>query len=505
MKLLQKLFVFLAVLAVAATSCQKEVSDETGNGSVGTGQWEFKEGTSGFKGPVDTAYITEQSGIKTLFVEGVSEDKKDEFFLQVFGTSLTTGNYTGAVVYFEYFAGSSKAYSSDPTTTTFTVIITAIDSAAVTGTFSGEVKDATGAVKTIKEGKFTGKFITVAPPPPGNGQVTFWSKQGCTAGAELVVQVDGKKDTITAFNTSGPTCGAAGTAFFTLPAGTYAWKAYCVGSTDTTTGSTVITSGDCISEEVVIGGVVVNPNTCKLSNIGYFDLPTGIGFWAHISQFSNTNTVTNIKYIDSSTNPATVAANFNISTTFSKVNIDGTQYFSIGPGGAVSLFHGYLDPTDNTSGDIEWKYTYDASGYMTKAACEFIQAPGVPFYEITNTWVGGNLVQVKMTELITNTYSVVAYTYDNAKPAKNFLFLGGNYEITLFQSAINYGKVPASLPIKSTYQEYQANGTPTGAAINSDFKNYTYDANGNVHSFEHAGDGSFLVVDTKYVLTYKCF
>lgn len=504
MKRIQNYVLLLAVMAgVIISSCQKEKSLETGGVPLGAAAWEFKEGSAEFKGPMDTAYYSTIGGVSALVLEGISTNFQDDFYLEVYGATITTGTYATPAVYFEYISGGNAVYSNDPLAVNkFSVTISKIDSEGVTGTFSGEVVDATGNVKTIS-GKFTGKFATTPPPPPGTGQLMLWAKQGC--GNNLLTFVNGQKDTITSFQAAAPSCGTAGTALFTLAPGNYTWKAVCEGATDTVSGSVTITDGSCTAREVVLNGTPP-PSTCILSNLASYDLG-GAKISAITSTFNAQNQVIKTQLIDSSSQTSgTIDNEFNINRVTSRVNVDANQYFVLDNNGRVREFHGYVDPSDNTSFEVIITYTYDQSGYMKEAFLGLAAAPAgtPPALVYTYTWGGGNLTKVTMT-YFSGEKSVIDYQYDATKSAKGFLSFHANTELTLFQNAVNFGLNSTNIPTKSTWQDFLANGNPDGTAYVSDFKNYVYDTNGYVKSFEITGDGSVYGADIKHVLSYKCF
>lgn len=162
MNRIQSVVLLLAVLAgMALSSCQKEVSFENGNGGpLGPAAWEFKEGASSFRGPVDTAYYSSTAGGTSLTLEGVSSDQQGDFYLEITGASIITGTYATPAVVFEYFSNGALLYSNDPQAAgKFTVTISKIDDKEVTGTFTGEVKDTAGNIKMITDGKFTAPLV----------------------------------------------------------------------------------------------------------------------------------------------------------------------------------------------------------------------------------------------------------------------------------------------------------------------------------------------------------
>lgn len=506
MKRIQNYVLLLAVLAgVIISSCQKEKSLETGGVPLGAAAWEFKEGSAEFKGSMDTAFYSTIGGVSALVLEGTSTNFQDDFYLEVYGTSITAGTYATPAVYFEYISGGTAIYSNDPLALNkFSVTISKIDSAGVTGSFSGEVVDVAGNIKTISNGKFTGKFATQAPPPPpGTGQLMLWAQQGCSN--NLLINVNGQKDTITSFQPSAPSCGTAGTALFTLAPGNYTWKAVCEGATDTVSGSVTVTDGNCTTQEVVLNGNPA-PNTCILSNLASYAL-NGAKLSAITSTFNAQNQVIKTQLIDSSSQTGgTVDNEFVINHVTSRINIDANQYFVLDANGRVREFHGYADPSDNTSFEVVINYTYDPGGYMKEAFLTLVAAPPTdpPALVYAYTWTGGNLTKVTMT-YESGEKSVIDYQYDATKPAKGFLAFHSNTELTIFQNAINFGLNSANVPIKSTWADFLANNTPDGAPYVSDFRNYVYDTNGYVKSFEITGDGSVYGADIRHVLSYRCF
>lgn len=499
MKRIQSLVLLLAILAgVAVSSCQKEKSLEGGNGGpLGPEAWEFKEGASQFKGPIDTAYYSNSGGVTALVLEGYSTDQQDAFYMEIFGTSITTGTYSTPAVFFEYSSGGTILYSNDPQAVNkFSVTITKVDSTGVTGTFTGEVIDTSGNVKVITEGKFAAKFITAPPPPTGSGQLMLWAQQGCF-GTNLVVNVNGQLDTITTFQPSAPSCGTPGTAFFTLPAGSYTWKAVCAGSTDTVSGTVSVTAGSCTEKEINLNANP-NPTICKLSNLASYDLANGDKIGATTSFFNAQNQVSKTQLIDSSSQSGgTVDHEFTFTYAASRIDVGPNQYFTLEPGGLINQFHGYLDPTDNTSEEAIISYTYNASGYLSTASLSLKILPAVSVLQYAYEWTGDNLTKVTID--FAGQKSTIEYEYDLAKQAKGFLAFMSNPEITLFQNAINFGKNSTNVPVKSTWKDFD------GTVYVSEFKNYTYDANSYIRSFDITGAGSVYGAEIKYVLSYKCF
>ncbi|MDX1935959.1 MAG: hypothetical protein SFU21_02515 [Flavihumibacter sp.] len=258
MKLVKYLCSLLAI-AVLLVSCQKEYSKEVPkNGATGA-EWAFKEATNALAGPVDTAFITKVGAINYLIVEGSTSDKKDAITIEVYAVGdIKAGTYSNPNCDFTYTRNGKTIYEVDPTAIgEFSVVITKIDSATVSGTFAGKVLDSTGAIKTITDGKFNGKLKTTTAAT-GKGDVMFWSKQGCgpTSSSPIAITIGSNSGTITTFTPVEPTsCGLTGTVSLNLAAGSYTYKAKCA-------------NGDSI-----VGTVTVIANTCTKVQVS-FVLPT---------------------------------------------------------------------------------------------------------------------------------------------------------------------------------------------------------------------------------------
>lgn len=377
---------------------------------MGPSSWEFKEGATLYKGPIDTAFKAVNGAGETLFLEGTSSDLKGDFYLELSGASLVAGSYTTPAVVFKYHSEGALFYSNDlQAAGKFTVVITKMDAQGVSGTFSGEVVDSSGGLKTITDGRFTAALATVAAP-----------------------------------------------------------------------------------------------SNCVLSNLASYELSTGAKLNAITSSFNTQNQVIKTQLIDSSSQiNGTVESEFNISYASGQVNVGPDQYFTLDGSGRISSFHGRSDPDSDTAVEVVIEYAYDGNGYMTGAQIFLAALPILPVMEYTYTWTGGDLTRVTI-ELVSGHKTVVDYEYDASQETKGFLSFHTNPELLLFQNAINYGKNSAHVPTKSTWTDYDTNNAVTDTYV-SEFRNYVYDSNKYVQSFEITGDGSLYGSSINHVLSYRCF
>lgn len=497
MKLLRRLTAVLLLVGLVV-SCKKEQSVETGGNPSGKPQWEFDESAILYKGVTDSAEVVEQIGIQVIELHGATADGLGGFFLTLTGNNIAPGTYHSPEASFQYTVGGTAFFETDPSQPNqFSVTVTRLDAVGIEGTFSGVVIDAAaGGVKNIENGKFAAKFKSI-PLPGATGQLLLWAKQGCGAGADLLVKVKDQTGHITDFSTTQPACGASGSANFTLPAGDYTWRAYC--GSDSAEGVVTVNAGDCAKAEVVFASSA--GTTCRVSNLASYDLPTGAALGAITSFFNATNQVSKVQLYDSTAGAVQNA--FNVSYNGAQVNVDATQYFLLEPGARIHEFHGYIDPTDNTSPRAIITYEYDASGFMTKALVAPGASPANVVIEETFTWVNENLTKAVLLSVGTGERTEIEYEYDLTKQPRGFLCLLPNSEILTFQTAINPGRNSTNLVTRSTITEYNASNAVTSTTV-SEFTDYTIDANNYVKSFSITGDGSVYGSSVRYVLSYKC-
>ncbi|WP_315820219.1 hypothetical protein [Paraflavitalea speifideaquila] len=269
---------------------------------------------------------------------------------------------------------------------------------------------------------------------------------------------------------------------------------------DTSGNIKTITDGSFTAK---FGTAPPTPNTCKLSNIGSYELGNGAKIGGITSFFNAQNQVIKTLLTDSTTQPVGIDYEFNFNYTASQINVSANQYFKLDGGGRITEFRGNADPSVDTSLRVIVTYSYDGSGYLATASLALELFPTQPVLIYNYQWTGSNLAKVTM-NFITGEKSVIDYQY-NTTPAKGFLAFHSNPEIILFQNAVNFGKNSANIPVKSTWTDYLANGTPDGTPAVSEFKNHVFDTNGYVKSFDITGDGSVYGSEIRHVLSYKCF
>ncbi|MEO6452706.1 MAG: hypothetical protein ABIN97_01475 [Ginsengibacter sp.] len=156
MKIL-KILSFALLLIIGLFSCKKEYSYENGKLNSINGTWQFENSGIQYIGDMDSASIQNGNGFKVLTLAGLSLGQEtfrirlytpDSFTTTTYKASLSENN-------FDYFTSSKTLFKGDFSSGEFVVTITSLSGSIITGTFSGQVEDSTGAQTQITLGSFT--------------------------------------------------------------------------------------------------------------------------------------------------------------------------------------------------------------------------------------------------------------------------------------------------------------------------------------------------------------
>jgi hypothetical protein len=233
MTFLRSLLGFLAVTLFLISSCKKDHSLEDAKiPNITEATWEFKEAGHQYNGDMDSAYIQAAGGFSALTMVGSQpQGQTGEIVLQIIGDDITTGTYSSPDIFFQYSENGAILFQTIPgQTSDFSITISEIDSASITGTFSGTVLDSQGNQHTITDGKFTVSKTGHVNPPPTDVQLTVWSKGICFDGSPIEIKVESQSGFITDAMPAEPECGAS-SAVFTLPSGAHTVVAICGNDT----------------------------------------------------------------------------------------------------------------------------------------------------------------------------------------------------------------------------------------------------------------------------------
>ena len=167
-------YCLLSVALLLTFSCSKEISLENSGAPVPPTeqmQWQFEDSLGIKQGNVDTAYIANQGAIEALFLDGTTEDGQARIMINVVAEPLVAGTYSAENVSFAYYTGQDLIYFNDPSVGEFSITITSIDTAKVSGTFSGVIVDTRTGITSIKNGAFSANINSV--PPGGTSEGTL--------------------------------------------------------------------------------------------------------------------------------------------------------------------------------------------------------------------------------------------------------------------------------------------------------------------------------------------
>lgn len=236
MTLKSSLLGFLATI-LFLFSCKKEISVEDGKipGNTET-TWKFSSDGTQYNGDMDSAFTQSAGGYTVLSMIGTGADNQPgELIIQIVGENISEAQYGSEQAAFQYSVNGQILYQKVPGQSgDFSVTITDLDSAFVSGTFSGVAYDTLGQQHTIIEGEFTAPRSSVSGPDPSeDGQLTVWASELCTDGSSIEILVNNQKGFISEATPEAPECGDPRTATFTLPQGVYTVTAIC--GTDTAT------------------------------------------------------------------------------------------------------------------------------------------------------------------------------------------------------------------------------------------------------------------------------
>lgn len=241
----------LVALMIMMIACRKEKSLEMQLPSDTEMQWEFKQGAEVFKGPMDSAYASDQGGIYILSLMGLTEEGDGALMMQIAAENISVGEYSSPFLSFLYTKNGAVVYQNTPQQDhPFSIVITHLDSVSISGTFSGVVTDSTGATTSIAEGKFTAAIdgASLVPEPGATGQLSLWSRTLCGNGGPIEVKVGNEVKQITTVSATEPACGSEAATTFTLAPGLYTVVAKC--GDDSASIQIQIVPNQCIRLEV---------------------------------------------------------------------------------------------------------------------------------------------------------------------------------------------------------------------------------------------------------------
>ncbi|NJO25879.1 MAG: hypothetical protein HC867_09175, partial [Bacteroidia bacterium] len=365
-------------------SCQKELRFVSApQPPASSNQWQFDESALHFEGKTDSAILTISPGFESISLQGSSSVNNENLFIRVTTSGkLKPGVYKNTDLYFLYARSGVMLYrNGPPPSDDFILTITSVDSVSVSGTFSGITKDGAGTVKNITHGKFSAAFTrkSIIAADTGSGQVVFWAREGCGAGATGPVKIiiGNKEGQVTTFYHSEPACDAVGTARFILPEGHYTCLAIC-GTDSATIGVSVI-KGACTKAEAGFCRSSVSGG-CQICG-GHFIFSACTGIICKIFTFNSFKQVEKIQKVNLLNNEVLKEVKLSYSATQIKINAD--DYFNLDGCGRIREYRGTDVPGTAQAQKLFIRYYYNTQGYMEKVTYADANNSGVIKQEIT--------------------------------------------------------------------------------------------------------------------------
>jgi hypothetical protein len=497
-------WVITIILTGLLYSCQKELyfDQEPEPGQLNN-HWEFTESARFLAGSMDSTIFQILWDAETISFFGTSDEGTGKFSLQISSaTPLGTGLYKNNDLLFSYTENGTVDYRNDPVNADdFLVNISYLDSVFVSGTFEGQTKDASGNMKTITKGKFNAKITAkrILSAGSGNGQLVFWSRQGCGSNGtgSIKVSVQNKESTITGFHQAEPACNSTGVASFTLPSGNYSCLAIC-GADTARIGVTVI-EGACTKTEVVFCTFL--QTGCKISEDTLFFPPT-LTLESKKYSFNAQKQVERMQRLN--LHSGDILLDLRISYSGSQVIINQDGLFNLDGCGRVREYIGYDIPGNYQNGKkLFMRFYYDQAGYMERITAADANSPNHVIEELILSWNSGNLTNATFRDLNSVARIEYEWRYDFSKHPKNFVCLLPSNPILYLQSALNYGKNPENLLdhiiTKTTDKQGQLFTDTTY------FGKYVLDTDNYVKEFNVSGGPTIYYERGSHFLGYKCF
>lgn len=513
--LLQLAGAFLLILIVS--KCAKEYSYEgggiPGNGNDTSGnaepavksEWEFKQASTTYAGPVDTAYLTQEDNIAVLSVTGKSKNGAEKISFTIRGMLKIekgkTYNTSREEVRFLYTA-LDTIYSAIPYIGgDIYLSISDIADNKVTGTFKGLALKSDGRSYEITEGKFSSPLKKV-PASEAKGYIQLWAIESCNG--PIKVKVNSQPGVITKFSGITPTCGDEGSPTYNFSPGTYNWVAYC--GRDSVFGKAELKAGSCtkilISFPIkpAVTTTTESTLTCKLSDLSY-----------NGNLFPIRGNNINASYTGNIANAISYFVKvpgwmfylkYTVFREGNKLVIehpsgDYKNYFITDAAGRVVEYVGNTQPENVSAPSPEFAtYEYDNNNHLIKRTF-YKDFDRRPINDMVFTWNNGNITKMTQTSFITGTSLEYEYEYFTNKPVKAMPFIYTEaQELMMYQPVINWGTPVKNLPIKMKIRLSATN------IYTYDFYGYVIDDNDYVQSMRLDREGGSAI---NFNFQYKCF
>jgi hypothetical protein len=252
------------------------------------------------------------------------------------------------------------------------------------------------------------------------------------------------------------------------------------------------------------GGGAIGAN-CRINKIIAADSVSGRGLFSLFTHF-NVDRASRVEAYDSVKSSVEAAAD--LVYKGDTIVVGPHEYFITDSGKRLSKFYSPFDPSDPSSDEYVYSYTYDASGYLKEKSIWLAAIP-VPIVKFVYTWAGGNLMKIDGNTALPGTTKKVLtaeLTYDMGKTAKNFIqVMPDAFETFLFIMAVDIGKKSTNVVKTIRMTTYNENGAPANT-YNTLIKDVKFSPDGYITEWYAQGDGfdALGVFNGRTLFKYSC-
>jgi hypothetical protein len=207
-------------------------------------------------------------------------------------------------------------------------------------------------------------------------------------------------------------------------------------------------------------------NDCRVNQVTEIDSASGSGVFSYFTQYNQAGQAVGVRAFDSLSN--TVQYETSITYRGDTVFVGPSEYFLLDASGRVA----YFVSKDNASGftdSLTIRYTYSSAGYLLSRDL-FLDNATSPEYRYTYSWQNGNLTGVEGFVLNPagniRIFSATMQYDPGVNIRGNLLPIPDAFEVNLFLAALNLGRVPQNLLIRTEVTLYDPVGLTSETFVN---------------------------------------
>jgi hypothetical protein len=260
------------------------------------------------------------------------------------------------------------------------------------------------------------------------------------------------------------------------------------------------------SENSSSGSEFIVGADCRISKIVYTDTSgRGTGLGSIAAAINSLDVVTRITQFDSLSNTIEYIAD--PVYTNDSIYINADEYFIADANKRITKMHGLTDPTDPFSLQFDVFYSYNTSGSLVSKEYFLTSSPTIPYYRVTYTYSGPNLIHMSKVNLPVGNLEMDAdLTYYNEFIIRRFISIFPD-EIFYpeYNQFFNFGIKSNSAVKKLVVRNYDPGNVLRDSAV-STFSNYILSRDNYVLSVQMGGASqeSIPAAAGKLSFSYKC-